>query len=742
MAGKDEASKIIEGISVSLLTAPDGDLRKVGEIMSDFDRLRKTAEADGWVAVADGASAADAILTALMFRDDLLPKRPRALEMVTEVARFCQEALRSDKPSRTALTNIISAAKSELGIEIEVAGEPAPAAAPVASASPKAVEPVALDQDKELYTDFITESMEHLQAIEVKMVDLEAAPDDKENINAIFRGFHTIKGVSGFLNLKDVNELAHKTETLLDMCRQGNLAVTASIIDVVFEAIDVIRGMIQDVSSRLAEGAPDRLPFDITTVVAHILAAQKGEPVGSTAAEQTPLLGDVLVAQGKVSRKDLEAAVVEQLGKVEHEPIGKTLIDDKKVTPKDVAQALRAQKAGAAVVEAQDIRVDIRKLDMLVDMVGELVISQSLVLNDGDVRKIDNPKFYRNMSQLGRITTELQKVAMSMRMVPVRNTFQKMSRLVRDLARKSGKEVALLMEGEETEIDRNMIEEIHDPLVHMIRNSVDHGVESPAVRTAAGKSAFGTVTLRAFHQGGNVVLGVEDDGKGLDADKILAKARERGIVSPNANLSESEIFALVFEAGFSTAEKVTDISGRGVGMDVVRKNVERLRGVIEIKSILGKGATFSMKLPLTLAIIDGIVVRVGTERYVLPTINVVESFRPRREDYFTVERRGELIRVREELLPLVRLGRLFHRTVAHVDPWDGLLIVIEYEREKRALLVDELLGKQEVVIKSLGGGMQSIKGLSGGAIMGDGRVGLILDVAGIFETTGARAASA
>ena len=375
-------------------------------------------------------------------------------------------------------------------------------------------------------------------------------------------------------------------------------------------------------------------------------------------------------------------------------------------------------------------------------MVGELVIAQALVCNDADVKAIESPMLYRNMAQLSRITSELQKIAMVMRMVPIRNTFQKMSRLVRDLAKKSGKEVALRMEGEETEIDRNMVEEIHDPLVHMIRNSVDHGLEPADVRAGQGKTPFGTVTLRAFHQGGYVVLAIEDDGRGIDPGKIVAKARERGLIAEGATLSEQEIFALLFEPGFSTAEKVTDISGRGVGMDVVRKNVEKLRGTIEIASRPGQGSTFSIKIPLTLAIIDGIVVRVGRERYVIPANSVVESLRPLKEDHFTVEHQGELIRVRGDLLPMVRFGRIFGVSGPETDPFSAIAVVVEHDKKKRALLVDELLGKQEVVIKSLGGGGTAVRGISGGAIMGDGRVGLILDIAGLFALTGRQPACA
>ena len=736
--GSARAAALLDQVAVAILTSSPGDMRKLGEILSSFEELGRLGEAEGWPEVVEAAKAADGILTALMFKDDLRDAREDALGYLSSLAMFCQRAARGEGRDRAELAKILSESAARLGIEF--AGfEREPAGPSGGEKGPQGA--AALDQDRELYTDFITESNEHLQAIEVKMVDLEASPDDREIINAIFRGFHTIKGVSGFLNLKDVNELAHRTETLLDLCRQGKVPISSPVIDVVFEAIDAMKGMVRDVSEKIAAGAAERLLWDNSAIIGHVEQVQAGRPAtGGGGISGPPLLGDILVEQGKVDRKDLESAVAEQLGTPDHPPIGKVLMEGGKVTAKDVAQALRVQKGGVSV--AQDIRVDVGKLDGLVDMVGELVIAQALVCNDPDVKAIESPRFYRNMSQLSRITSELQKIAMAMRMVPIRNTFQKMSRLVRDLAKKSGKEVSLRMEGEETEIDRNMVEEIHDPLVHMIRNSMDHGVEPADVRAGQGKTPFGTVTLRAFHQGGYVVLAVEDDGRGIDPGKVLAKARERGLVAEDATLSEQETFALLFEPGFSTAEKVTDISGRGVGMDVVRKNVEKLRGTIEIKSRLGHGSIFSIKIPLTLAIIDGIVVRVGKERYVIPANIVVESLRPLKEDHFTVEHQGELIRVRGDLLPLVRLGRILDVPGAGTDPFNAIAVVVEHDKGKRALLVDELLGKQEVVIKSLGGGVAAVRGISGGAIMGDGRVGLILDVAGLFALTGRQPACA
>jgi two-component system chemotaxis sensor kinase CheA len=317
---------------------------------------------------------------------------------------------------------------------------------------------------------------------------------------------------------------------------------------------------------------------------------------------------------------------------------------------------------------------------------------------------------------------------MSLRMVPIRPSFQKLTRLVRDLAAQQQKQVQLLVEGEETELDRNIVEQLSDPLVHMIRNAVDHGIEPPASRVAKGKPALGTIRLSAAHQRGGIVISIQDDGSGLDRDRLLAKARERGLIQPDATLSEAECFALIFAPGFSTAEKVTDVSGRGVGMDVVRRNIEKLRGRVEIQSVAGAGTTFTILLPLTLAIIDGMLVGVGDDRYIIPTLSVRESFRPRPGMVTTVHERGEVVSVRGRLTPLLRLGQHLGTPGRAVDPTEGIIVVVESGEAARGLLVDELLGKQEVVIKNLGETFRKQNLLAGAAILGDGRVGLILDV--------------
>jgi two-component system chemotaxis sensor kinase CheA len=389
------------------------------------------------------------------------------------------------------------------------------------------------------------------------------------------------------------------------------------------------------------------------------------------------------------------------------------------------------------------VKVDTRKLDNLVDMVGELVIAQAILQEDPALLRVADDRLTRNLAQLKRITSDLQKNAMSMRMVPIRQTFQKMARLVRDLSKKSGKSVDLVLSGEDTELDRRVVEDINDPLMHMVRNSVDHGIEDAARRAQRGKRPEGRLSLSAYHQGGNIVIAIEDDGAGLDTERILAKAVSHGLVQAGDTLSPSEIHQLIFAPGFSTAETVTEISGRGVGMDVVRRNIDALHGRIEIQSAVGHGTTFLIKLPLTLAILDGLVLEVGSERFVMPTLAVRESLRPMPEQVHTVKGSPCLIQVRDKLFPLVRLADLYGIEAGEADVCNAIVVVIEDDGHQVGLVVDQLLGKQEVVIKSLGDAFGPMVGVAGGAILGDGRIGLILDAHGIVGSTrgdGTRAA--
>jgi two-component system, chemotaxis family, sensor kinase CheA len=563
------------------------------------------------------------------------------------------------------------------------------------------LEPIDVDQD--IFFDFSSEAGEHLETAGSKLLELESHSEDKEVINAVFRSFHTIKGASSFLNLEDVTRVAHSIEDILDSARKGSLALTPSILDVALESLDLLAELIDQTKEALENGKPVYAQ-DVTGFLQKVERAVKGEPTleNEPAIPQTPV----------VEKAVHENAV--QTGGVAANP---------EPTP----------EARASNREQSYVRVGTEKLDQLVNLVGELVIAQTQVSQSPDVENSDNQKLTKDISQLMKISTDIQEISMSMRMVPIRSTFERMARIVRDLSRKCGKQVRFEVSGEDTELDKNVVEELVDPLTHMVRNAVDHGIEPEDDRETMGKPNQGAVHLNAYHKGGNIVIELRDDGKGLDRDKIMKKAIERGLVQPDAQMSDEEVFLLVFQAGFSTAEQISDISGRGVGMDVVRRNIEGLRGRVEVTSELGKGSTFTIRLPLTLAIIDGMVIGVGQERYILPLTAIVRSLRPEKEDVFYVMGKGEMIRVQEELLPVVRLYNRFGVRPTCTDIWESLVVVVEAEGKRCGIMVDELLGMQQVVIKGLHDHLRKEPCLSGCAILGDGRVGLILDANGLVR---------
>jgi two-component system, chemotaxis family, sensor kinase CheA len=444
----------------------------------------------------------------------------------------------------------------------------------------------------------------------------------------------------------------------------------------------------------------------------------------------TKKIGEILVDEGIISQEKLEKTLKAK-GMSPEKKIGQTLIEEGIVKPKQVSQALRKQVE--QVTDLTTIRVDTTKLDDLIDMVGELVITQSMISQDIKEMANADKRLTRDLSQFFRITSSLQRVSTSLRMIPIKQTFQRLTRLVRDLAKTTGKNVSVDLVGEDTEIDRNMVDEIYNPLVHMIRNSVDHGLEMPAERIKTGKPERGLITLKAYHRGGNIVIEIADDGKGLDKQKILSKAIKSGLISSEENLSDQEIYKMIFMPGLSTAAKVTDVSGRGVGMDVVKRAVEKMRGKIEIESAIGEGTTFITRFPLTLAIIDGMIVKVGSESYILPTTSIRQALRPTRESYTSVVGKGEMINAMGQLMPLIRMYELFDIDPEHKHPWDAIVVVVDSESGSRCLMVDKIVSKAEVVVKSLGEGLKNIKGLAGGAILGDGRIGLIIDTEGLFE---------
>ncbi|HEY0947095.1 MAG TPA: chemotaxis protein CheA [Opitutaceae bacterium] len=610
-----------------------------------------------------------------------------------------------------------------------------------------------LEENGELLAEFHAEALDHLLQIEAALLTLDAAPEDRDALNSLFRSFHTIKGVSGFLHLTPMHTLTHEVESLLDLARTGKLRLTAEIITEILRSRDAVQAMVQQITVALEQG---RLP-ETAVPVSHLiravkrLAAGAGEgakadtwnrgpsvaafaenAAGAPRPQGTPAPGGAVLqpaptsseARAEASRYEPAAATPATLSTP-------TLSAPASAAPTPANATAGTVAAPSGQGGASTVRVNTEKLDSLMDVVGELVIVQSQLQESSKGLGGDGSALGRNLAQLTRITKELQHTAMALRMVPIKPMFQRMERLVRDLSVECGKRAQFVTSGDETEIDRTVVEEITDPLVHMVRNALDHGLESPVDRLALGKPEAGTLGLSAYHEGSSLVIELTDDGRGIDPEKVLAKARRQGLVGEGVQLTREETINLIFLPGFSTAEKVTAVSGRGVGMDVVKRNIEKLRGQIQIESEVGKGSIFRIRLPLTTAIIDGLLVRVGADRFILPSTMVQMALRPVRTSLAKIQGRGEALDHRGKILPIHRLHERFGIADAVQDPTAGIVVIVENAGRSYALLVDELLNKQEVVVKNLGSFLQNLPGVAGGAILGDGNIALILDPASL-----------
>lgn len=595
----------------------------------------------------------------------------------------------------------------------------------------------------EMAQAFVKEAVELLDATEQIFLRLDREPGDMEALVQAFRNIHSFKGNCGFFGYADLEKVSHRLESLLEAVREGGAPCPPAVQDAALKCLDLFRLAV----GRLAEGGTAAVPeADIWTDALETMTAQGVSPAmagirpfaAAAGGAERPKLGDILVDQNQATREDIEYALA-----LQKRPLGEILVDEGLAPARAVSAALSRQGGKAPIGAAaalppreakRDLRVDLAKLDQLLDLVGELVISTGMIFNHPLLRECGAPDLERISHQLKSVVGDLQNVALGVRMIPVEGPFRKMTRLVHDLSSKSGKKVRLEFRGEETEIDKNVADLVADPLVHMIRNSVDHGLEQAEERIAAGKDPCGVITLEAGQDGGDVLIVIRDDGRGMSRAKILAKARERGLVDGDgAELTDSAVFQFIFMPGFSTAESVTATSGRGVGMDVVKSNIEKLNGRISIDSAEGRGSVITLRLPLTLSIIDGMLVRVGGSLFTLPLSAVRESIAPAPGSIFNLGGAQEMLMLRGKALPIVRLHRLQGIAGSLREISQGLLICLESRGAAYCLFVDDLLGQRQTVVKALPAYLGKIPGVSSCSILDNGEISLILDVPVLFH---------
>lgn len=626
-----------------------------------------------------------------------------------------------------------------------------------------------MDDMQEILEDFLVEAFELIEQIDHDLVELESNPEDLELLNRIFRVAHTVKGSSSFLNFDVLTKLTHHMEDVLNKARHGELKITPDIMDVVLESVDMMKALLRSIRER---GNDVDAGVSISDICDRLTAINEGKDISSSKPKEEVKeeLKDEPKEDGKEpSAMDQEPEVdVNSLSEAEVEAEIERLLKVRKAedqarkekqkqneqpeapAPKVEAPAHKGSKpqqkesntpaqSSASAVE-QTIRVEVKRLDNLMNLIGELVLGKNRLLKiyDDVEERYEGEKFLEELnqvvSQLSLVTTDIQLAVMKTRMLPIAKVFNKFPRMVRDLSRELGKQIDLEISGEETELDKSIVEEIGDPLVHIIRNSCDHGIEDPKDRLAAGKPEKGVIELKAYNEGNHIVVEIVDDGKGIDALAVKMKALERGLITEREvdSMTDKEAFSLIFKPGFSMAKQVTNVSGRGVGMDVVKTNIEKLNGIIDIDSEVGRGTIMKLKIPLTLAIIQSLLVGSQEEFYAIPLASVKETVRVPVDNIYTIEGKN-VLRLRDEVLSLVRLSDLFGVKQIFESGDQTYVVVINVADSKLGIIVDSLIGQEEIVIKSLGNYLQNIRGIAGGTIRGDGKVTLIVDVGMIMD---------
>jgi two-component system chemotaxis sensor kinase CheA len=613
------------------------------------------------------------------------------------------------------------------------------------------------DEMAEIRSDFLAESQEMIELLDQRFIILESDPTNTDLLNEIFRAMHSMKGSAGFLGFTHLVDVTHRAENILNKLRQGDMAVTQQVITAILEAIDVVKLLMADIKE---SGTDEHVQTgSVSQKLDQVLAGNAGGEGGAAEAKPSqqaspekaqtaapgdepvpvpPKLGEILVSDGAVSKEQ----IIEALDKQEHKPpLGQVLVEMEAISPQALDAALHKQQGKGAHKgeEDQTIRVETKRLDMVMNLVGELVLGRNrmMKIGTGIEQAHENDPLARELgetlAQLNLVTTDLQLAVMKTRMLPIRKALAKFPRMVRDLSQKLGKQVRLELQGEETELDKSVADEIGDPLVHLVRNAVDHGIELPDERVAAGKHPEGCVRISASQEGNSIVIRIEDNGRGLQVEKIKAKALTKGLASAAelAAMEPREVFNLIFLPGFSTAEQVTDVSGRGVGMDVVRTNIRRINGTVEIDSQAGQGSVITIKLPLTIAIIQALLVEVERATFAIPLGSVIEAVKVTKSDIKSINGR-EVLNLRERVLPLLRLAEEFEIPV-DPDRGDYYVVVIANGDRQFGVVVDRLRSQEEVVIKSMGEYLTDIKGVAGATITGEGKVVLILDMTELMQ---------
>jgi len=578
---------------------------------------------------------------------------------------------------------------------------------------------------KEIVESFLIETKELLEKLDTDLIVFEKNPDDTDLVNQIFRAFHTIKGTSGFLGLNKLTEVTHRCEDILNKLRKNEAKLSSTVMDAILLSYDTIKDLITSIELNQNESTEVSGVIDVLEKVIADINSGISAPV-----EEVPVVQEVLMEIEDSEEHDEEIEIV---------PVHEIIPDKPEVRSETVKTKteIHVDNALTDTKKADNtIRVNIERLNDLLNIASELVLGRNRLaqVNSEVALEYEGSKLSRDLSEITKqidfMTNELQLIVMKVRLVKVGKVFNRFPRLVRDLLKETKKEAKLIIKGEDTELDKTLIEEINDPLVHLIRNSIDHGIESPEERARLGKEAIGTITLSAEQEGNNIIIYIEDDGKGIDPEKIKEKAVQKGLFSKEKakEMSKQEAFNIIFMPGFSTAEKVTNISGRGVGMDVVKTNVTKLRGLINVESNVNLGTKIIIKLPITLAIIQGMIVTVGTEKVVIPLNSILEVVRVSYEEIYTINQQ-EVIRVRESILPLIEIGELIYNKDFTVSKKEWQYVVVVGIAEKRfGIKVDALVGQKEIVIKSLGSYLGDVEGIAGSTIMGDGSVLMILDL--------------